>query len=115
MDGIIAYALAKKYVKESLVGVGAIKGAPCTIQSITSDSDGNSVVTFKWTATDDTERTSTMTVLKGVKGDKGDTGNSAVHYGTEAPTDPEIKIWVDPEGTPYEMPVAVVGQRLIFN
>lgn len=46
---------------------------------------------------------------------KGETGNSAVHYGTEAPTDPEIKIWVDPEGTPYEMPVSVVGQRLIFN
>lgn len=37
---------------------------------------------------------------KGDKGDKGDTGNSGVHFGTEAPTDPDITVWVDEGGEP---------------
>lgn len=35
---------------------------------------------------------------KGDKGDKGDTGNSGVYVGTTEPTDPEVKIWLNPEG-----------------
>jgi len=33
-----------------------------------------------------------------VRGGKGDTGNSGVYIGTEEPTDPEVKVWIDPTG-----------------
>lgn len=32
---------------------------------------------------------------KGQDGAKGDTGNSGVHYGEEAPSDPNVFVWVD--------------------
>lgn len=57
-------AMAKKYTNESLIGVGALKGAPCTIKNIEKE-DGVSKVTFEWTAADDTKRTSEMSVADG--------------------------------------------------
>lgn len=30
---------------------------------------------------------------------KGDTGDPGVYYGTTTPTDPDIKVWIDPSGT----------------
>lgn len=41
---------------------------------------------------------------QGPKGDKGDTGDqgekgdTGVYYGTEAPTDPNVNVWIDPSG-----------------
>lgn len=57
-------AMAKKYTNESLVGVGALKGAPCTIKNIEKE-DRVSKVTFEWTAADDTKRTSEMLIEDG--------------------------------------------------
>ena len=39
----------------------------------------------------------------GAKGDKGDTGNSGVYLGTTEPTDPEIKVWINPDGDAPEL------------
>lgn len=39
----------------------------------------------------------------GVKGDKGDTGNSGVYLGTTEPIDPEIKVWINPDGDAPEL------------
>ena len=52
-------AMSRKYTNESLVGVGALKGSPCTIKNIEKE-DGISKVTFEWTAADDSKRTSEM-------------------------------------------------------
>lgn len=41
----------------------------------------------------------TFEVTNGATGQKGDTGESGVYTGTEEPTDPEIKVWINPEGT----------------
>lgn len=60
-----ALAIAKSYIKKSLEGVGALKGAPCTIKSIT-EVDGGQKVTFEWTGTSGTKQTSEMTVKNGV-------------------------------------------------
>ena len=62
---LIAYALAKKYTEDTAIGLGAVKGAPCVIQSI-EDTGTENVVTFKWTGTDGTEQTRTMTAKHGV-------------------------------------------------
>lgn len=47
MDGVVAYILSKKYTKDSLIGVGAIKGAPCQVQSVNKVGK-TTTVTLKW-------------------------------------------------------------------
>ena len=37
----------------------------------------------------------------GEQGPKGDTGDSGVYYGSETPTDPDVNVWVDPNGNAY--------------
>ena len=57
-------ALSKKYTKDSLIGMGALKGAACTVTDITKE-NGINKVTFEWTAADDSKRTSEMLVADG--------------------------------------------------
>lgn len=40
-----------------------------------------------------------LQLLSPLKGDKGESG---VHIGTEAPTDPDMSVWINPEGEPTE-------------
>ena len=65
MNGTTAYALSKKYVEDTSISLGAVKGAPCTIKSIT-EVDGGQKVTFEWTGTSGTKQTSEMIVKNGV-------------------------------------------------
>lgn len=41
-------------------------------------------------------------------GAKGDTGDSGVYYGTGTPTDPDIKVWIDPSGSPINASIGTV-------
>ena len=59
-----AYGASKKYIDDSLIGVGALKGAPCQIQSVTPTSTGN-IVTFKWVDDNGESHTSTLFVESG--------------------------------------------------
>lgn len=61
---VISYALSKRYCDETVIGLGYLKGANCTIQSAIHE-DGKTVITFEWKATDDTTRTTTIEVLDG--------------------------------------------------
>lgn len=74
---IVTYALSKKYVAESLDGLGALKGANCVIESIDTVPEGNRV-TFSWTGTDGTIETSTMIVENGIDGNNGTNGIDGV-------------------------------------
>lgn len=57
--------LARKYTKDSILGLGALEGAPCTIKSITK-ANGINTVTFEWTGEDRvTKNTSEMLVADG--------------------------------------------------
>ena len=62
---ILTLGSSKTYTRESLLGLGALKGAPCTIKSIT-EVDGGQKVTFEWTGTSGTKQTSSITVSDGV-------------------------------------------------
>ncbi|WP_405376360.1 hypothetical protein [Pseudobutyrivibrio sp.] len=64
---IVTYAMAQGYVKRSLDGLGALRGAPCTIKSITETDDGN-IVTFEWTGDSGAKQTRTMLVKNGEDG-----------------------------------------------
>ena len=61
---IISYVLSKKFTEDTVIGLGAIKGANCTIKSIVHQ-DGINTVTFEWTGTDGTVKTSEMIVNDG--------------------------------------------------
>jgi len=58
-------ALARAYTKQSLNGVGAIKGKPCTIKKI-EEFDNYNMITFAWTDNTGVERTSNMKVKNGL-------------------------------------------------
>ena len=64
---ITTLALARKYTKDSLIGLGAIKGAPCTIQNIVENPD-EILVTFSWTGNDGSSQTSTVAIPTGADG-----------------------------------------------
>lgn len=65
MNGTTAYALSKQYVADTADSLGSLKGAPCTIKSIT-EVDGGQKVTFEWTGTSGTKQTSEMIVKNGL-------------------------------------------------
>lgn len=70
---LITLAAAKGYVGETADSLGAVKGAPATIKSIT-EIDGGHRVTFEWTGTSGTKQTSTLDVMNGVNGTNGKNG-----------------------------------------
>ena len=61
---ILILAMAKAYVDDTANALGAVKGAPATIESITQVEGGNEVV-FAWNGTDGTKQTQTMFVKDG--------------------------------------------------
>ena len=64
MTGLQAYVLSKKYTKQSLDGVGALKGAPCTIKS-TTETDEGTIVVFEWTDNNGIAQETTILVKNG--------------------------------------------------
>ena len=47
MDGVVAYILGKSYTKKSLIGIGALAGAPCQVQSV-NKTGKTTTITLKW-------------------------------------------------------------------
>lgn len=76
---IISYILSRKYTDMSIVGLGSIKGANCTIKDIVHQ-DGVNTVTFEWTGTDGTTKTREMSVYDGTPIYVWESGNT-YHYG----------------------------------
>lgn len=70
---MITLAAARKYVNDTASALGAVKGSPCTIKSITETDDGATVV-FSWTGADGVEQTSSTFLPRGPKGKEGDPG-----------------------------------------
>jgi hypothetical protein len=65
MLDVITLAVAEKYTRDSLVGLGALKGSPCTISKVEEVSDGTEV-TFKWTGDDGSTNTRKIKVKDGI-------------------------------------------------
>lgn len=62
---VATLAAAKAYTNKLADGLGAVKGAPCQIKSITEVDNGHEV-TFSWIGTSGTEETSSFTIENGV-------------------------------------------------
>ena len=84
-----AYAAAKKYVDETAQGLGAVKGSPCTIKSITESDEGSTIV-FAWTGDDGVEHTETTFLPRGPQGIQGEKGEAGVEgpQGERGPAGP---------------------------
>lgn len=67
---ILTYALAKSYTDKALLGVGALKGAPCTIKS-QIETDDSYIITFEWTGTSGETETSQLIIKKPKDGKDG--------------------------------------------
>ena len=75
----ITYVLSKGYTKSTSDSLGAVKGTPAIIKSIT-EIDGGHRVTFEWTGTSGKKETSTLDVMDGVAGKDGKTPVKGVDY-----------------------------------
>ena len=64
MNGSVALKQAKKYTDESLNGIGALKGASCTIKSTQAVTGGTQIV-FEWTYNSGNAQTSSIFVENG--------------------------------------------------
>jgi len=65
MTGNAAYILAKGYTDAALIGIGAIKGAPCEVQSVVKTGT-TTTVTLKWTDTTGVDHTTSFNIEDGV-------------------------------------------------
>ena len=73
MTALEAYILARAYTKQAVEGAGALKGAPCQIQSITPITGGNRI-TFAWKNSEGETETDTLDVMDGTNGTDGTDG-----------------------------------------
>ena len=76
---VVSWLLSRKYTDMSIVGLGSIKGANCTIKDIVHH-DGINTVTFEWEGTDGTKKTRDMVVYDGTPIYTYEIGNT-YHYG----------------------------------
>ena len=68
MKGTTAYALSRKYTQDTADALGAVKGAPCEIQSIVYDEEtGTTTITFSWTGTSGQVQTDTAVIHDGTQ------------------------------------------------
>ena len=73
MTALEAYILARAYTQQAIAGAGALKGAPCQIQSITPITGGNRI-TFAWENSEGETETDTLDVMDGTNGTNGTDG-----------------------------------------
>ena len=83
---IVSYVLSRKYTDNTVIGLGAIKGAPCTIKSAVHQ-DGQNILTFEWTGNDGTKQTTVITIYDGtpiyewISGDHYKYGDLVIYSG----------------------------------
>ena len=64
---VISLALSKKHTEDTADGLGAVRGKPCTIKSITPSADGSyNTVRFEWTGNSGATQTQDMRVKNGI-------------------------------------------------
>lgn len=62
MKDVEIIGMIKTYVKKTLVGMGALKGAPCQVQGVVDEGDGTQTLTLQWIDTDGVTHTTDITL-----------------------------------------------------
>ena len=74
---VVVLGMLKKYIQETLVGMGALKGAPCQVKDIVN-ADGSHTITLKWVDDESVSHESSFTVKDGKDGTDGIDGTDGV-------------------------------------
>lgn len=83
MKDVEIIGMLKSYIAKTLVGMGALKGAPCTVKSVEED-PGVHVITFEWTDNDGNKQTESIIVLDGTNGTDGFSPEVTVKTSTDS-------------------------------
>ena len=83
MKDVEIIGMLKTYIQQTLVGMGALKGAPCTVKSVEED-PGVHVITLEWTDNDGNKQTKAITVLDGTNGTDGFSPEVTVKTSTDS-------------------------------
>ena len=113
---VISYALSKKYVDDTVVGMGSLKGSNCYISSIVDNLDGTHNITFSWKDTSDVTHTSVLTVADGETPTMGVTTITNGHRVTFTTTNPSQSITFDvTNGTQGAQGISVTSANVDSN
>lgn len=72
---LLTLGIAKNYVADTADGLGAIKGAPCTVKNVEQTATGHKI-TLEWTGNSGATETTTLEVTNGVDGKDGKDGTA---------------------------------------
>lgn len=95
-------------------GAPGKEGAPgedgfSPIATVTPTENGATVSITDKTGTTTATITNGQDGAPGAKGEKGETGDSGVYIGQIEPTDPDVNVWIDPNGQPSAVPASSVS------
>ena len=102
MQDVEIIGMLKTYINKTLVGMGALKGAPCTVKSVEED-PGVHVITLEWTDNDGNKQTKEITVLDGTNGTNGTDGFSP-EVTVKASTDSTYILTITTKDGSYDTP-----------
>jgi hypothetical protein len=108
MKDVEIIGMLKSYISKSLVGMGALKGANCQIESI-AEVTGGQKITFLWIDTNNVSHRSELTVPNGAKGDPGDDGLSPTIVEDPGNTDEIYKLDITTKGGTIVTPNLIGG------
>lgn len=78
------------------------------IATVTPTENGATISITDKTGTTTATITNGQDGAPGAKGEKGETGDSGVYIGDSEPTDPDVNVWIDPNGQPSAVPASSV-------
>lgn len=77
MQDVEIIGMLKSYINQTLVGMGALKGAPCTVKSVV-DSGLTHTVTLEWTDNNGDTQTTDFVITDGTNGTNGTNGTDGI-------------------------------------
>ena len=110
---IVSYILSTTFTKKSLIGMGALKGAPAMISSIVDNPDGTHNITFSWKDNNNVTHTSVLTVKDGQTPSITSIPIANGHRVTFATTNPSQTVTFDVmNGNNGEQGISVIGSNV---
>lgn len=80
MRDVEIIGMLKTYVQQTLVGMGALKGAPCQVQGTQDEGDGTQTLTLVWKDTDGVEHTTDIVLPAAIFAIANPTNGQTLHY-----------------------------------
>lgn len=117
MKDVEIIGLIKTYVNATLIGMGALKGAPCQCEIVTN-ADGTHTVTMKWIDNEGDAHTDDFTVLNGQVGDienLGDVVITSLADGQVLAWDSDTSKWVNVSNSATVNSLDAVGDVTITS